>query len=105
MKSQAPINRAYRIGRVPKVAAAILRELDAEGLLGVQLLVIGTHSLYAYEAAAGVHLADDLQPHVQGLASIGPAVDRQRRPVLGSAHGAPLSPAIAGLEPRLQRLA
>lgn len=60
VKAQAPINRAYRIGRVPKVAAAILRELDAEGLLGVQLLVIGTHSLYAYEAAAGVHLADDL---------------------------------------------
>lgn len=56
----APINRAYRIGRVPRVAADILRALDAEGLLGEHLLVVGTHSLYAYEAAAGVHFDDDL---------------------------------------------
>ncbi len=60
VKRLAPINRAYRIGRVPKIAAGILRALDAEGLLGRQLLVIGTHSLYAYEAAAGVHLEDNL---------------------------------------------
>jgi hypothetical protein len=60
LKSLAPINKAYRLGRVPKVAAAILRELEAEGLLGTHLLVIGTHSLYAYEAAAGVHFADAL---------------------------------------------
>lgn len=60
LKGQAPINRAYRLGRVPKVAAAVLRALDAEGLLGTHLLVIGTHALYAYEAAAGVHLSDHL---------------------------------------------
>lgn len=56
----APINRAYRLGRVPRVAADILRALDAEGLLGEHLLVIGTHSLFAYEAAAGVFFDDDL---------------------------------------------
>jgi len=60
VKALAPVNRAYRIGRVPRVAAEVLRAIDAEGLLGAQLIVIGTHSLYAYEAAAGVHLADDL---------------------------------------------
>ncbi len=56
----APINRAYRLGRVPVIAAKILRELDRQELLGEHLMVVGTHSLYAYEAAAGVRLQDDL---------------------------------------------
>ena len=60
LKELAPINRAYRIARVPKIAAEILRALDKEGLLGDQLIVVGTHSLYAYEAAAGVHFNDAL---------------------------------------------
>ena len=54
----APINRAYRLGRVPETAAKVLAALDKKGLLGQHVLVVGTHSLYAYEAAAGVHLDD-----------------------------------------------
>lgn len=60
LKELAPINVAYRLGRVPKVAAKVLEALDAAGLLGPHLLVVGTHSLYAYEAAAGVHFAGSL---------------------------------------------
>ncbi len=52
--SMARVNRAAGLGRVPRTAAHILRRLDAEGLLGRQLFVIGTHALFAYEAASGV---------------------------------------------------
>lgn len=50
----APLNRAAGIGRMPELGARILRKLDVEGLLGTQLFVVGTHALYAYEAASGV---------------------------------------------------
>jgi hypothetical protein len=48
------LNRAHMLGRVPETAAKILRKLDEEGLLGRQLFVVGTHSLYAYESRSGV---------------------------------------------------
>lgn len=48
------INRAHGLGRMPDTAAKVLRKLDEVGLLGKQLFVVGTHSLYAYEARAGV---------------------------------------------------
>jgi hypothetical protein len=38
----------------PRVAAHVLPKLDSEGLLGRQLFVVGTHALFAYEAASGV---------------------------------------------------
>lgn len=54
LKDMARLNRAFNLGRVPIIAARILRKLDQEGLLGKHLFVVGTNSLYAYEAAAGV---------------------------------------------------
>jgi hypothetical protein len=48
------MNRAAGLGRLPTIAARILRKLDQEGLLGRHLFVVGTHSLFAYEAATGV---------------------------------------------------
>lgn len=54
LAGMAAMNRAAGLGRMPQIASRILRKLDAEGLLGKQLFVIGTHALYAYEAAAGV---------------------------------------------------
>lgn len=54
LKEMERINRAYRLGRMPKTAAAVLRKLDEAGLLGKQLIVVGTHSLFAYEAKSGV---------------------------------------------------
>jgi hypothetical protein len=54
LKGMDRLNRASDLGRMPETAARILRKLDAEGLLGKHLFVVGTHSLYAYEAASGV---------------------------------------------------
>ena len=56
----APINVAMGLGRVPNIAARILRECDERGLLGEQLVVVGTNALYAYEILAGVHLDSGL---------------------------------------------
>jgi hypothetical protein len=54
------LNRAHGIGRMPSTAARVLRKLDEAGLLGHQLFLVGTHSLYAYEAKAGVRFETDL---------------------------------------------
>jgi len=56
----APINVAVGLGRVPSIAAKILRACDEEGLLGEQLIVVGTNALYAYEILAGVHVDSGL---------------------------------------------
>jgi hypothetical protein len=56
----APVNRALGLGRVPVIAARILRECDEAGLLGEHLTIVGTNALYAYEAEAGVHTESDL---------------------------------------------
>lgn len=53
---QAAVNRALGMGRIPLIAARILRLLDQRGFLGKGLRVVGTNALYAYEAAAGVFL-------------------------------------------------
>jgi len=53
------LNRALRIGRMPKIAVAILRRLADAGLDNY-FRVVGTHALYAYEAAAGVSFATEI---------------------------------------------
>jgi len=55
----APVNRAMRLGRVPWMAARILRRIERDGLLGQGFRVAGTHALYAYERMGGVHFASD----------------------------------------------
>jgi hypothetical protein len=52
----APVNRALGLGRIPTIAARVLRALDAEGLLGKHIIVAGTNALYAYETATGTVL-------------------------------------------------
>ena len=49
------MSRQIGINRVPSLVTATLRKLDNYGLLGKNLMVIGTNALYAYESAAGVH--------------------------------------------------
>ena len=56
----AKINKFYRLDRVPEVVGKILRKLDRLGLLGKDILVLGTHCLFAYEAAAGVQIDPEL---------------------------------------------
>ena len=56
----APLNVAMGLGRVPRIAARILRACDEQGLLGEHLIVVGTNALYAYEVMAGVHVDSGL---------------------------------------------
>ena len=46
--------RGVGINRVPNIVTATLRALDAKGLLGKNLIVIGTNAMYAFESVAGV---------------------------------------------------
>lgn len=57
IRRQAPINRAMGLGRVPWMAARILRKLERVHLLGRAISIVGTHALYAYERMAGGHFA------------------------------------------------
>ncbi|OSZ71157.1 hypothetical protein CAP37_18075 [Hydrogenophaga sp. IBVHS1] len=50
------LNRALRVGRCPNILIAILQRFEQYGL-SPHLLTVGTHALYAYEAAAGVRIA------------------------------------------------
>jgi hypothetical protein len=56
----APVNRAMGLGRVPVIAARILRRCDDAGLLGEHLTIVGTNAMFAYEVAAGVHTQSGL---------------------------------------------
>ncbi len=55
----APVNRALGLGRMPNIAADIIRELDRQNLLGSHIIVAGTNALYAYEAATGTVLGGE----------------------------------------------
>ncbi len=53
LRQQQRLNRALRVGRAPPI---VIDTLDAIAKAGLQMhfLVVGTHALFAYEAAAGV---------------------------------------------------
>jgi len=56
----AAVNRAMGLGRVPLIAARILRALDFASLMGSVLDIAGTHCLFSYERMAGVHIDSQL---------------------------------------------
>jgi len=60
LNSLAKINVAMGLGRVPAIAARILRRCAGFNLLGRQLLVVGTNALFAYEALAGIQIASGI---------------------------------------------
>lgn len=60
LKEMAPVNRALRFNRVPRITARILRHLADARIPGNNVFVVGTNSLYLYEALAGIHLSSDL---------------------------------------------
>jgi hypothetical protein len=60
LKLQARLCKAIKINRVPNVTTAILRQLELLGLLGKNLSVIGTHALFAYEAAAAGQFSSEI---------------------------------------------
>ncbi|HSK40260.1 MAG TPA: nucleotidyltransferase domain-containing protein [Arenibaculum sp.] len=57
IERMAPVNRALRLGRLPRVCARVLRRLDMAGLLGRNIRVVGTNALFAYERAAAVQVS------------------------------------------------
>ena len=59
LKRMADVNKALRLGRLRRIVAEILRELDAKGLLGKHVIVVGTNALHAYETAYGVLLGSE----------------------------------------------
>ena len=52
------MNKIFHVGRTPDILVAILNKLAASGLTEY-FTVIGTHALYAYEAAAGIRFEVD----------------------------------------------
>jgi hypothetical protein len=60
LDEMAPLNKAMGLGRVPTIAARVLRKLDERGLLGTHVFVAGTHALYAYEARSGILFSGEL---------------------------------------------
>ena len=56
LNDRARVLRARDLGRVPLLAARIMRKLDDLNWLGTSLTVLGTNALYAYEAKAGVRI-------------------------------------------------
>lgn len=55
MQRQQRMNRALYVGRVPAVVVDILNMLRTQGI-AEHFTVVGTHAVYAYEAAAGVRV-------------------------------------------------
>lgn len=49
------LNRALKVGRVPNTVVDVLNAIENAGL-GDHFIVVGTHALYAYEAAASVRI-------------------------------------------------
>ncbi|CAN5121128.1 GSU2403 family nucleotidyltransferase fold protein [soil metagenome] len=55
LDEQRRLNRALRVGRVPKIVVDTLNAIAAHALAR-NFVTVGTHALYAYEAAAGLRL-------------------------------------------------
>jgi hypothetical protein len=53
LTERAGLYRRLRLPSIPDRQAEILRKLDIEGLLGTDLMVVGTNAFIAYELAAG----------------------------------------------------
>lgn len=60
LDEMAAINRAMRLGRMPKTTARILRALGKANLVGSALDVVGTNAIYAYERMSGVRIESGL---------------------------------------------
>jgi hypothetical protein len=74
LKEAERLNKAVKAGRAPNLLIFLLQALEDAGL-GQHFIVVGTHALYAYEAAAGVRI-------VQGALAtqdVDPLWDARRR--------------------------
>lgn len=55
LKDAERLNKALKAGRVPSMVVTLLQTIENAGL-AAHFTVVGTHALYAYEAAAGVRI-------------------------------------------------
>jgi hypothetical protein len=60
LDEQRRMVKALRVGSAPRLLAQLCRALCDHGLMGKNLLIIGTNALFAYEALAGVRLRGDV---------------------------------------------
>lgn len=58
LKDAERLNKALKVGRVPSPVLAVMQAVEDAGL-GEHFTVVGTHSLYAYETAAGVRIVQE----------------------------------------------
>lgn len=87
---EAPVYRALRLPRIPAYAGDVLREMDIEGLLGTDVLVVGTNALCVYELEANHFLDGKLaatedfdMTYVGELARLAQAPDPRRPTIFG----------------------
>jgi hypothetical protein len=57
LRTTGALYRSLRLGAIASPAAKILREADLRGMLGSELLVVGTSAMAAYELEAGSRFA------------------------------------------------
>ncbi len=60
MRGQARYIKAAHLNRFPRLPARIIRELARANVKDTNILVVGSHALYAYEAEAGVQIESGL---------------------------------------------
>ena len=59
LERMANVNKALRLGRMRRIVANILRELDRKNILGTHVIVVGTNALHAFEMAYGVLIGSE----------------------------------------------
>lgn len=52
------LNKVYGVGRTPQVVVALLGAMEKAGI-AEQFMTVGTHAIYAYEAACGVRVGSE----------------------------------------------
>ena len=58
LKEMRRLNKVYGVGRTPQVVVSLLQAMDRAGI-AEQFQAVGTHALYAYEAACGVRVGTE----------------------------------------------
>lgn len=58
LEEMRKLNKVYGVGRTPQVVVALLQALEKAGI-AEQFQTVGTHALYAYEAACGVRVGTE----------------------------------------------
>jgi hypothetical protein len=58
LEEMRKLNKVYGVGRTPNVVVSLLQSMEKAGI-AEQFQTVGTHALYAYEAACGVRVGTE----------------------------------------------